>query len=106
MNTRPNKEQNKQTAAAQDATTVASIKLDQVTGGWWGYGPGPGPSPYGWGAPWGGPGPYGNPYAAWGSPWGGPGPYGNPYAAARFAAFENRAAWYAANAPAYRPWWY
>jgi len=89
MNTRPNKEQNKQTAAAQDATTVASIKLDQVTGGWWGYGPGPGPSPYGWGAP-----------------WGGPGPYGNPYAAARYA-YDRRAAWYAANAPGgYRPWWY
>ena len=92
MNTRPNKEQTTETATdAQDATTVASIKLDQVTGGWW-YGPGPGPSPY----------------AAWGSPWGGPSPYGgpNPYAAARFAAYERRSAWYAANAPAYRPWWY
>ncbi|HEY0991891.1 MAG TPA: hypothetical protein VGD80_32795 [Kofleriaceae bacterium] len=90
MNTTPNNKQTSETATdAQDTTTVASIKLDDVTGGWWG-----------------GPGPYGNPYAAWGSPWGGPGPYGNPYAAARFAAFENRAAWYAANTPAYRPWWY
>jgi hypothetical protein len=89
MNTTPSNEQTFETATdAQDTAPVESIKLDQVTGGWW-YGPG-------------GPGPY----AAWGSPWGGPGPYGNPYAAARFAAYENRAAWYAANAPAYRPWWY
>jgi len=89
MNTRPNKVQTKETATdAQDATTVASIKLENVTGGWW-YGPGPGA------------------YAGWGGPWGGaPGPYGNPYAAARYASYERRAAWYAANAPGYRPWWY
>lgn len=88
MNTRPNNEQKKETAAeTQDAETVASIKLDDVTGGWW-YGPGPGAYA-----------------AAWGTPWGGPGAYGNPYAAARFAAYEQRAAWYAANTPP-RPWWY
>ena len=86
-NTTPNNEQTTETADTQDAAPVASIKLDNVTGGWWGYGPGP----YGWGAPWGA-----GPYAS---------PYGNPYAAARYAAYERRAAWYAANAPAYNPWW-
>jgi hypothetical protein len=92
MNTRPNNEQTTETADTQDAAPVASIKLDNVTGGWWG---GYGPGPYGWGAP-----------------WGGPGPYGNPYAAARYAAAYDRAAqWYASNAPRYAPgpysrWWY
>jgi hypothetical protein len=89
MNTTPNSEQTTETVDTQDAPV--SIKLDDVTGGWWGYGYGP--AAYGWGAP-----------------WAGPGPYGNPYAAARYAAaFDRRAAWYAANAPAYapayRPWW-
>jgi hypothetical protein len=83
MITMPSSEQNTETAAdTQDAETVASVKLDDVTGGWW-YGP----SPYA--APW------GNPYGA----------YGSPYAAARFAAYERHAQWYAANSPRFAPWW-
>ena len=62
MNTTPSNEQTTDTADTQDAAPVASIKLDDVTGGWWGYGPAA--YGYGWGAPWAGPGPYGNPYAA------------------------------------------
>lgn len=88
MITMPSNEQNLEAATdTQDAETVASIKLDDVTGGWWG-----------------GPGPYGAPYAApWASPYGA---YGNPYAAARYAAaYERRASWYAANSPRYAPWW-
>jgi hypothetical protein len=82
----PSNEQSTETAAdPQDAETVASIKLDDVTGGWWG------------------PGAYAAPYAA---PWGGPyGAYASPYAAARFAAYERRASWYAAGAPRVAPWW-
>jgi hypothetical protein len=91
MITMPSSEQNNETAAeTQDAETVASVKLDEVTGGWW-YGPSP----------------YAAPYAA---PWGGPyGAYGSPYGAARFAAYEQhaqlRAQWYAANSPRFAPWW-
>jgi hypothetical protein len=88
MITMPSKEQNTETAADnQDAETVASIKLDDVTGGWWG-----------------GPGPYAAPYAAppWASPYAA---YGSPYSGARFAAYERRAQWYAANSPRYAPWW-
>lgn len=66
----------------QDAVdTVESVKLDDVTGGWW-YPP-YGPSPYG-------PGPY-SAYA--------------PFSPGRYAAFENRAAWYASHAPGGNPWW-
>jgi hypothetical protein len=89
MITKPSSEQNIETAAdTQEAETVASIKLDDVTGGWWG------------------PGPYAAPYAVpYGAPWGGPyGGYGSPYGAARFAAYERRAQWYAANAPRYAGW--
>jgi hypothetical protein len=90
MITTANNDQNTEAAVDnQDAEQVASIKLDDVTGGWGWYGPGPG---YGYGAPWGGPGPYGAPY--------------NPYAA---PAFDRRAAWYAAHtppAPRYAGWWY
>jgi hypothetical protein len=98
MITMPSSEQNTETAAdTQDAETVASVKLDDVTGGWWG-----GPGPYG-GGPWGSP--YGA-YGAYGSPYGA---YGSPYGAARFAAYEQRAQqraqWYAANSPRYAPWW-
>jgi hypothetical protein len=86
MITMPNSEQNIETAAdTQDAETVASVHLDDVTGGWWG--PGPGPSPYA---------------APWGSPYGA---YGSPYGAARFAAYERRADWYAANSPRFAGWW-
>ena len=53
MITTPSTEQNIENAVDnQDAEQVASIKLDEVTGGWGWYGPGPG---YGYGAPWGGP---------------------------------------------------
>jgi hypothetical protein len=94
MKTRPNNKQTTETAPdTQNAAPVASIKLDNVTGGWW-YGP--------------------SPYGAWAAPWAapGPGPYANPYAAARYAGyagyapFDRRAAaWYAARAPGYGPWW-
>jgi hypothetical protein len=83
MITKPRSEQNTEAAAdTQDAETVASVKLDEVTGGWWG-----------------GPGPYGAP---WASPYGA---YGSPYAAARFAAYDRQAQWYAANSPRMAPWW-
>ena len=90
MITTPSTEQNTENAVdTQDAEQVASIKLDDVTGGWGWYGPGPG---YGYGAPWGGPPAF----------YGGPSPY-NPYAA------DRRAAWYAAHTPPpprYAGWWY
>ena len=88
MITMPSNDQNTEAAAdTQDAETVASVKLDEVTGGWL-YGP--------------------SPYAApWGNPYGGA--YGSPYGAARFAAYEQhaqqRAQWYAANSPRFAPWW-
>jgi hypothetical protein len=88
MKTRPNNKTTKTSSDTQDAAPVASIKLDDVTGGWW-YGP--------------------SPYGAWGAPWAAPGPgaYGSPYVAARYAAYERRAAaWYASRAPGYGPWWY
>ena len=86
--------QNTETQPAAETSTeaVATVKLDDVTGGWWG-----GPGPYGgaWGGPWGG------------SPWGGG--WGGPYNPARAAAFEQRRnAWFAANPPAaprWNPWW-
>jgi hypothetical protein len=88
MITMPTAENTENAVDNQDAEQVASIKLDEVTGGWGWYGPGP----------YGGPGPYAAPWrGAYGAP-----PY-NPYAA---AAFERRAAWYAANSPRYAGWWY
>ncbi|HSR99363.1 MAG TPA: hypothetical protein VLM79_20065 [Kofleriaceae bacterium] len=84
MITMPNNDQNIEAAVDnQETEQVASIKLDDVTGGWGWYGPGPGPGAYGgyWGAP--------------GGFYGGPSPY-NPYAA---AAFDRRAAYYAARYP-------
>jgi hypothetical protein len=72
-----------------EVDAVASVKLDDVTGGsWYPYG--------GWGG-WGG-----NPYAA--------GRFA-PYTPARFAACERRADWFAAHAPVPAPgpgrypWW-
>ena len=82
MITSPNTEQ---TDSTQDAVaTVESVKLDDVTGGWW-Y------PPYG-----GGPGPY-SPYSAYA-------PFSPRYA----AAMDSRAAWWASHAPApgrYSPYW-
>ena len=84
----PTNDQNTEAAVDnQETEQVASIKLDDVTGGWGWYGPGPG-----YGAPWGGPPAF----------YGGPGAY-NPYAA------DRRAAWYAAHTPPparYAGWWY
>ena len=66
MITMPSNDQNTEAAVdTQETEQVASIKLDDVTGGWGWYGPGPGPG-YGYGAPWGGPPP---------AFYGGPGPY-------------------------------
>jgi len=84
MITTPSEHTDTEPQAAVD--TVESVKLDEVTGGWW-YPP-YGPSPYG-----------PSPYGAYGYA-----PYSPRYA----AAMENRAQWWAANAPPaprYNPYW-
>ena len=86
MITMPNHDQNTQAEVDnQETEQVASIKLDDVTGGWGWYGPGPA-------AYWGGPGGF---YGGPGGFYGGPSPY-NPYAA---AVADRRAAYFAARYP-------